>query len=90
MIAVALLPPLVTAGLLIGSGHVTMASGAFLLFLANLICINLSGIVTFLVQGIRPRNWWEADKAKSLTRISIIVWFILLAVLMMIIFYSNF
>ncbi len=60
-VAVALLPPLVTSGLLLGSGYTTLAYGAFLLFLVNIASINLAGIGTFLVQGISPRDW-PADK----------------------------
>ncbi|MDI6644585.1 MAG: DUF389 domain-containing protein [Methanobacteriaceae archaeon] len=39
MIADALLPPLVTYGLLLGSGQYYMAVGALLLFLVNLVAI---------------------------------------------------
>lgn len=54
MVAVAILPPLVTCGLLIGAGNGVMAIGAMLLFLINIICVNLAGVLTFLIQGIRP------------------------------------
>jgi uncharacterized hydrophobic protein (TIGR00341 family) len=89
MVAVALLPPLVTLGMLIGSGYWEMASGALILFLINLICINLAGVVTFLAQGIRPLTWWEADRAKKSTRIAIFLWTALLAVLAVLIFFSQ-
>jgi uncharacterized hydrophobic protein (TIGR00341 family) len=85
MVAVALLPPLVNFGLLMGSGHPGIAFNAFLLFTANLICINLSGVLTFLIQGIRPRTWWEAQKAKRSTYISIIIWALLFLVLVFLI-----
>jgi len=81
MVAVALLPPLVTAGLLLGSGFWSPAIGALLLFMVNLICVNLSGVVTFLIQGIRPLTWWEAARAKKSTRNAIISWTVLLIVL---------
>ena len=55
-VAVALLPPLVTSGLLLGAGYTTLAYGAFLLFLVNIASINLAGVGTFLVQGISPRD----------------------------------
>jgi uncharacterized hydrophobic protein (TIGR00341 family) len=57
MIAVALVPPLAAAGLLFGSGHGHLAIGALILFATNLICINVAGILTFLFQGLVPRNW---------------------------------
>jgi uncharacterized hydrophobic protein (TIGR00341 family) len=81
MVAVALLPPLVTFGLLLGSGHPTPAMGALSLFMMNLICVNLAGVMTFLVQGIRPATWWEKDRASKATRIAIGLWVALLAAL---------
>ncbi|MBD3413639.1 MAG: TIGR00341 family protein [Candidatus Aminicenantes bacterium] len=89
MVAVALLPPLVTLGMLVGSGHWEMALGALLLFLINLICVNLAGVVTFLAQGIRPLTWWEATKAKKATRKAIILWSILLTALVLFILLSQ-
>jgi uncharacterized hydrophobic protein (TIGR00341 family) len=81
MVAVALLPPLVTFGLLLGGGHPALAIGALSLFLMNLICVNLAGVTTFLVQGIRPATWWENDRATKATRIAIGLWAALLALL---------
>ncbi|MGR9107968.1 MAG: TIGR00341 family protein, partial [Gammaproteobacteria bacterium] len=79
MVAVALLPPLVTFGLLMGGGHWAPAVGALSLFLVNLICVNLSGVTTFLMQGMRPASWWEKDRALKATRIAIGLWVVLLA-----------
>ena len=81
MVAVALLPPLVTFGLLLGGGHTAPAIGALSLFLMNLICVNLAGVITFLIQGIRPATWWEKDRASKATRIAIVLWVALLAAL---------
>jgi uncharacterized hydrophobic protein (TIGR00341 family) len=81
MVAVALLPPLVTSGLLLGGGHPTLATGAFSLFLVNLICVNLAGVSTFVLQGIKPTSWWEKDRAVKATRIAITLSVVLLAVL---------
>jgi uncharacterized membrane protein len=78
MVAVALLPPLVTFRLLLGGGHPELATGAFSLFLMNLICVNLAGVTTFLVQGIRPATWWEKDRAVKATRVAIGLWLALL------------
>ncbi len=89
MVAVALLPPLVNVGLLLGSGYMNLAIGSVILTTTNLICINLAGILTFLVQGIQPRSWWEAKKAKKATRIAIGIWVALLAILAVIIWYWN-
>ncbi len=81
MVAVALMPPLVTFGLMLGSGNMLPAMGALELVAVNMISINLAGVVTFLVQGVRPLNWWEATKAKKATRYAIIIWITLLVIL---------
>lgn len=79
MVAVALLPPLVNAGLLLGSGYPTGALGAFMLVVTNVVCLNLAGVVTFQLQRIRPRSWWEEEKAARATRIAFTLWAVLLA-----------
>jgi uncharacterized hydrophobic protein (TIGR00341 family) len=89
MVAVALLPPLVAAGLLLGAGYWMDASGAFLLVFVNIVSINLSGVTTFILKGIQPKNWWEAESAKKAVRIAITVWVILLVLLGVIIFIEQ-
>jgi uncharacterized hydrophobic protein (TIGR00341 family) len=86
MVAVALLPPLVIVGMLLGAGFYAQALGAGLLLLTNIICINLAGVLTFLIQDIRPVKWWEAKKAGVATRNAIILWIVLLLILAVIIF----
>lgn len=81
MVAVALVPPLVTCGMLLGNGSFELAGGAFLLTVANLICINLAGVATFLLQGVRPRSYWEVERARKATIHSMIIWVGLLVVL---------
>lgn len=87
MVAVALLPPLVSFGLLLGEGYYQLATGAAILTLTNIVCINLAGVLTFLVQGIRPRSWWEAKKAKKATRIALGAWSLLLIIFAILIWY---
>lgn len=89
MVAVALLPPLITFGLVLGGGYLGPAWGALLLFLLNLICVNLAGVITFLIQGIRPATWWEADRAKQACRMAICLWALLLAAMMAVIIFSG-
>ncbi len=89
MVAVALLPPLVALGMLIGAGQWEMALGALLLVLTNLICINLAGVVTFLARGIRPLTWWEEKRAIKATRKAIAIWTFLLLVLVLVIALSQ-
>lgn len=57
MIAVALVPPLSAAGIYAGAGYPTESASALLLFAVNLVCINVAGIVMFLMQGLTPKNW---------------------------------
>jgi uncharacterized hydrophobic protein (TIGR00341 family) len=89
MVAVALLPPLVTSGLLFGSGHLTQSLGALLILMTNIICINLSGILTFLVQGVRPLTWWETKKSRKMTGIAITIWVLLFLALLGAIYLSR-
>lgn len=81
MVAVALLPPLVVAGLLAGSGYWAGASAAGLLIATYVITINLAGVLTFFVQGVKPRSRWEAERAKKATRVGIFLWVVLVAAL---------
>lgn len=90
MIAVALLPPMVAFGMLLGAGHTGPAVGALSLLLVYVIGINLAGVTTFLVQGIRPATWWEAQKAKRSTRVALILWATFLVVLAVVIYLSPF
>jgi uncharacterized hydrophobic protein (TIGR00341 family) len=81
MVSVALLPPLVGAGLLFGAGYGEAGFGALMLLVINVTCINLAAVGAFLVQRVRPRTWWEADRAKKATRVAVTVWVLMLAIL---------
>lgn len=85
MVAVALLPPLVVAGLLAGAGHGAPAAGALLLLLTNVTCINLAAVATFFLQNVRPRTWWEADRATKATRLAVTSWILMLGILLILI-----
>ncbi|HKK93947.1 MAG TPA: DUF389 domain-containing protein, partial [Longimicrobiales bacterium] len=78
MVAVALLPPVVVAGLRAGAGEIEGAVGALMLVGVNVSCINLAAVATFLVQRVRPRSWWEEDRARKAVRIAVASWLILL------------
>jgi uncharacterized hydrophobic protein (TIGR00341 family) len=89
MVAVALLPPLAAAGLLAGAGEWMMASGAFWLALANIICINLASKLVFQLKGISPRGGNEKKHARSALLFSYGIWAILLAGIILIIMYKG-
>ena len=86
MVAVALLPPAATMGLMLGAGHWQLAEGAGLLLAANIVCVNLAAKLVLLYQGIRPRTWLEKQKAKQSTILSLLFWIISLAALIAIIY----
>ena len=89
MVAVALLPPFVAFGLLLTCGEFTAASGALLLVATNVICVNISGVLVFVLQGLRPRNWWEADRARKATQYAVATWSLLLVVLLGLIYFAT-
>lgn len=66
MVAVALLPPLAAAGLYLGSGQFGNAGTAVLLYVTNITCMILSGVVTFWAKGVRPSEHWEEKRAKKM------------------------
>jgi cell division septal protein FtsQ len=43
------------------------------------------GDVRIEVEGIRPRNWWEAERAKRATRRALALWLALLVLLTLIV-----
>ncbi|MBE9180699.1 TIGR00341 family protein [Oculatella sp. LEGE 06141] len=81
MVSVALLPPLVAFGLLLGSGEWQIALGAMLLVLTNLVCLNLAGVLTFFIQKIRPGKQQDEDQAKRITFTAFWLWLTLLSLL---------
>ena len=85
MVAVAILPPTATVGLMLGSGHYQYALGAGLLLAVNIVCVNLSSNIAFLLKGIKPRTWYEKKKAKQSKIILILFWLIVLVVLVMVV-----
>ena len=84
MVAVAILPPTATLGLMLGAGHYQHALGAALLLAVNIVCVNLASNITFLFKGIKPRTWHEKKKAKQSLIIFVLFWLIVLAVLVMV------
>ncbi len=81
MVAVALVPPLVTGGLLLGAGRPGLAMGGFILTATNLVGLNLSSVATFLLHGLRPTRWWEAQRARKATRLALAAWTLLTLIL---------
>lgn len=74
-------PPLTAAGLLSGAGYPEKAFGAVLLFAVNVASVNLAGVATFLLQRVRPRTFWEAERAARASRTALLLWGLSLALL---------
>lgn len=89
MVAVALLPPTATAGIMLGARHWQDALGAGLLLLVNIASVNLAALVVFLIQGIKPRTWLERQAARQSTLVTAAVWIVLLCVLALIIVFRQ-
>lgn len=61
-IAVAVVPPLSVVGYGLSTGQNSIAGGAFLLFVTNLVSIIISAAVVFQLMGFRPR--WQAEQGR--------------------------
>ncbi|MGN7610511.1 TIGR00341 family protein [Magnetococcales bacterium HHB-1] len=88
MVAVALLPPAVTVGLMLGSSNFNLALGATLLLLVNVVSVNLAAQVVFLAKGIKPRIWWQQKSARQSATINLAVWTFLLLILFLTLYLS--
>lgn len=89
MVAVALLPPVAAAGMFLGSGRPETALQAILLFTVNIVCIMLAAQIVFYLKGVRPRTWYEREKAEQTSRINAIALIVTLAALVAIILLTS-
>lgn len=89
MVAVALLPPAATIGLMLGVGDWPKAEGAALLLAANIVSVNLAAKLVLLYRGIRPRTWLEKQKARQATIWSLVFWMGSLMILLAVIYFQS-
>ncbi len=89
MVAVALLPPAVTVGIMLAAGNAGLAIGAAMLLIANIACVNLAAQIVFLAKGIKPRTWSERKSARHAVTVNIATWIALIAVLLGIIAWRH-
>ncbi len=87
MVAVALLPPTATVGLMIGTARFDAAMTAALLLTVNIVCVNLAANIVFLLKGIKPRTWFEKQKARQSIIIFVLFWLAILSFLIFVIKY---
>jgi uncharacterized hydrophobic protein (TIGR00341 family) len=78
MVAVALLPPAATLGLMAGAGHLEDALGAAMLLGVNIASVNLAAQIVFVARGMRPNRWLERKSARQSTALSALIWAALL------------
>ncbi len=90
MVAVALLPPTVVVGLLIGAGAWDRLLGASLLLAINLASINFAGVLVFLWQGLRPSHVRGSGGGRRLSGWGVMwVWAALIISLAAMIYFSR-
>ncbi|MEQ8663822.1 MAG: TIGR00341 family protein [Gammaproteobacteria bacterium] len=82
MVAVALLPPAATLGIMLGDGRMTLATGAGLLLAVNIVSVNLASKLVFFARGIHPRTWLEKEKARRAMLRYVLGWVVTLGVLL--------
>lgn len=81
MVAVAILPPTATIGLMLAGHQFDLALGAALLLAVNVVCVNLAAKLVFLIRGVKPRTWLEKKKARQSLVLYMIFWLVLLVLL---------
>jgi len=85
MVAVALLPPTATMGMLLGAGMPELAAGALLLLMVNVVCVIVAAKIVFYSRGVAPRTWYERSKVRQSKALALVVWSLLLAVLVLLV-----
>lgn len=89
MVAVALLPPAVTAGLMLGQANLHLAGGAALLLAINIVCVNLASKLVFHFKKVHPRTWAEKEIAKQAMIRYLLGWVLTLALLSVLIYVRS-
>ncbi|MBP2144091.1 putative hydrophobic protein (TIGR00341 family) [Methanococcus voltae] len=89
MIAIALIPPLVAFGLMVGSGYYIESLPIGILFITNIVAVNFCSVLLFFLYGVTPYKWWEKEKAKNFTIVTLIFWLLALLFMAGIIIYRE-
>lgn len=76
-IAISLVPPLAVVGVCLGHGSWTLASGALLLFLSNLLALVLAGTIVFAVLGY---GVGDSARPSRKARLTVILLFAVVAI----------
>lgn len=86
MVAVALLPPAATIGIMLGQGNLSLAIAAGLLLSVNIVRVNMGSKIVFFLKGIHSRTWLKKKKAKHSMVVFIFGWLLTLIVLVILIY----
>lgn len=89
MVAVAILPPTVASGMLFGNGLWREGTGAMALVVANVTAVNLVSMAILMAKGLRPRLWWQAERARRSARWGLIGWLVMLGALVVAVLASR-
>jgi uncharacterized hydrophobic protein (TIGR00341 family) len=89
MVAVALLPPAATLGIMLGDGNQALAMGAGLLLAVNIVCVNLASKIVFFLKGIHPRTWLEKEEAKRAMLRYVLGWVVTLLILLLLMYLRS-
>ncbi|GAB3061442.1 TIGR00341 family protein [Virgibacillus ainsalahensis] len=89
MVSVALLPPAVVFGMILGTGELGEVVIPFILLMVNINSILLSAVVVFWLSGIKPANWQDLQKAHISRKLSLLFISIITIVLITAIIFIN-
>lgn len=89
MVAVAIMPPAVVLGLMLGSGDMKSAGGAAILLAVNIVCINLAAQIVFVAKRISPRTWSEKKASRNALLTNFSAWVVLLGGLATAIYFTG-
>lgn len=70
--------------------NIVLALGALLLLTVNIVCVNLSAKLVFLLRGIKPHAWIDEARARQSMTVYILLWVILLTLLLAVIAYRHY
>ena len=90
MVAVALLPPAATLGIMLGDGNLGLAINSGLLLAVNVVCVNLASKVVFFFKGIHPRTWLAKEKAKRAMLRYVLGWIVTLLILLLLMYVRSY
>lgn len=89
MVAVALMPPAVTFGVMAGAGEMKLAYGAALLLAVNVVSVAIAAQSVFLLKGFKPRTWYMRAKSRQSVKLSLFFWMLMLAAVALLIYFHR-